>query len=257
MAPTPTTVGSTSASQYFTYDSLDIKGLEDFQKILDAGDVDLTNFREEMSYLGFDKQRIARLAALNLGPRRTIKCLYLGAMRGTNLEKILSKSVKVDQELKTAFDTKKILSGGTGANDLTMGRLMGTFPEIAAYYAIKYPFPKKIEDSDCPSALQWPTAASLPMSLNVRLSHVRFCVEFSALIGSKFEQRYYLAAFNSQLSIARLDPSVLSLCGASSDAESRAVDMSMVFQDAMPGGVRVGKQRVTPLSFVPPQVGPT
>lgn len=257
MAPAPSTLGSTTASQFFNHDSLDVTGLDQFQKILDVGEIDLTNFKEDMSYLGFDKQKIAKLAALNLGPRRTIKCLYLGTMRGTNLEKILKKSVKVDQELLMAYNTKKILSGGTGANDLTMGRLMGTFPEIAAFYAIKYPFPKKIEDSDCPSALQWPAAASLPMSASVRLSHVRFCVEFSALIGSKFEQRYYLAAFNGQLGVARLDPSVVSLCGTPNDAESKSVDMGMIFQDAMPGGVRIGKQKTTSLSFIPPQVGPT
>lgn len=255
MAPAPSSLGSVSAAKYFDQESLEIDTLSEFQRILDVGDLDLTAFRDDMSYLGFDKQKIARLAAKNLGPKKTIRLLYLGTMRGTNLDKIFKKSVKVDAELKKAFDDKMILSGGTGANDLTMGRLLGTFPEIATFYAIKYPFGKKIEDSDCPAALQWPAAASLPMSSMVRAAHVRFCIDFSKLIGSKFEQRYYMAAFNGQLSTTRLDPSVISLCGNPNDAESKSVDMSMIFQDSAPGGVKLGKQKSS-LEFTPPQIRP-
>lgn len=255
--PTPSTLASASAAQYFDSASLEVAGLEQFQKVLDAGDLDLTNFKEEMSYLGFDKQKIAKLAAKNLGAKLTIKLLYLGSMRGTNLGKILSKSVKVDKDVLNAWESKRILAGGSGANDLTMGRLMGTFPEIAAYYAIRFPYAKKIEDEDCPAELQWPAAASLPMSPEVRLSHVKFSRRFSELIGSKFEERYYLAAFNGQLSVARLDPTVVELCGHPTDHVSRSVDMTGIFQDSAPSSVKQGKRRVGPPMFIPPQVGPT
>jgi hypothetical protein len=252
--PTPSALGSASAGQYFEAASLDIVSLDQFQKILDSGDLDLTSFKEDMSYLGFDKQKIARLAAKNLGPKLTIKLLYLGAMRGTNLKKILSKSVKVDADVKNVFDSGKILSGGTGANDLTMGRLMGTFPEIAAYYALKFPISKKIEEEECPSALQWPAAASLPMSPEVRIQHVKFSRRFSEVIGSQFEERYYRAAFNGQLSVNRLDPIVLQLCGSPSDHQSSSLDLEEIFLDTKPGGVKLGKKRA--LAMVPPQVPP-
>lgn len=254
--PTPSTIGSASASQFFDMDTLDVTGLDQFQKILDSGEIDLTAFKEEMSYLGFDKQKIARLAAKNLGPKLTIKLLYLGSMRGTNLQKILSKSVKVDKDVKKAYDAKRILSGGSGANDLTMGRLMGTFPEIAAFYALRHPFAKKIEEQDCDSALQWPAAASLPMSSEVRVEHIRFCKSFSELIGSKFEERFYIAAFNGQLSVSRLDPTVLKLCGNPSDHLSRSVDLNQIFRDLDPGSKAAGKRKLGSLSFIPPQVPP-
>lgn len=255
--PNPSVVGSTSAAQFFDMASLDVAGLDQFQKILDSGELDLSAFREDMSYLGFDKQKIAKLAAKQLGPKLTIKLLYLGTMRGTNLTKILSKSVKVDQDVKKAYDTKRILSGGSGANDLTMGRLMGTFPEIAAFYALRHTFPKKLDDEDCPSALQWPAAASLPMSPEVRMEHVRFARRFSELIGSKFEERYYTAAFNGQLSVTRLDPSVLDLCGNPSDHQSKSVDISQIYRDTEIGSKRAGKKKMGSLSMVPSQVGPS
>lgn len=254
--PTPSVSGSASAAQYFEMTSLEVAGLDQFQKILDSGELDLTMFREDMSYLGFDKQKIARLAAKQLGPKLTIKLLYLGTMRGTNLTKILSKSVKVDQEVKKAHDTKRILSGGSGANDLTMGRLMGTFPEIAAFYALRHSFPKKLEDEDCHAALQWPAAASLPMSPEVRMEHVRFSRRFSELIGSRFEERFYIAAFNGQLSVSRLDPSVITLCGNPSDHVSKSVDINQIFKDTEPGSKKTGKQKMSSLGMVPPQVGP-
>lgn len=253
--PSPSTLGSTSASRYFDVPSLDVASLEDFQKILDSGELDLTAFQENMSYLGFDKERIAKLAGKKLGPKLVIKLLYLGTMRGTNLSKILQKSVKVDSDVKSAYDSKKVLAGGRGADDLTMGRLMGTFPEIAAFYAIKYPFGKKVDDVDCPASLQWPAAASLPMSSQIRSQHVAFSIRFSQLIGSTFEPKFYKAAFNGQLSTARLDPSVLLTCGSPTDAESRAVDIDQMILDLEPGGVKLGKRPVdSALRFKPSQV---
>lgn len=250
--PTPSTLGSSSASKYFD-DMVEVSGLEDFQKILDSGDLDLSVFKENMSYLGFDKQKIAKLAAKQLGGKLVTKLLFLGAMRGTNLKKIIEKSVKVDPEIKKAFEEKRILSGGTGALDLTMGRLLGTFPEVATFYSIKFPFAKKLEDQECPSALQWPAAASLPMSSVVRIHHVRFSRAFSETIGSSFSEKYYRAAFNGQLKVERLDPLVLALCGTPSNYESQNVDLETIFRDTEPGGVKLGKRKE--VAFVPPQLG--
>jgi len=129
---------STSAhSQHFYTEEIQVPTLEHFQKIIDSIEVDLSQFSNDMSYLGFDKNKIANMAAERLGAFRTVKLCLLGGMRGTNLGKILDKSVKVDADIKKVYDEQKIKSNGSGPNDLTMGRLIATFPNHRSLHGQK------------------------------------------------------------------------------------------------------------------------
>lgn len=222
-----TGVSSSRAAAEFYQASIDVASLETFQKILDAIEVDLSDFSQDMAYAGFDKTKMAKLAAKQLGAHLTVKLCMLGGMRGTNLGKILDKSKKVDEDVKKAYESGKILSQGSGANDLTMGRLMATFPEIVAHYLNKNSVPGKLSGDTCPASLQFPAAAGLPMSQTVRMLHLEFAVKFSFLISQdkKFHIQYYKAAFNGQQEVKRLSAEVKVLCGNPTDAESRSFDI--------------------------------
>jgi hypothetical protein len=218
-------VGSKHA-EHFYKEEIEVPSLEHFQKILDSVEMDLGDFTDDMSYAGFDKNKIAQLAARRLGAMRTVKFCLLGGMRGTNLSKILTKSKKVDDDISKAWKAGKILSNGSGPEDLTLGRLMATFPEIVAHYMHKHHVAKKLTDCICDASLQFPAAAGLPMNHTVRMMHLEFSVRFSFLISKdkRFHPQYYRAAFNGQQEVGRLSSVVKDLCGNPTDQESRSFD---------------------------------
>lgn len=222
-------------SEHFHKEEIKVQSLEGFQKIVDSVDLDLSGFKDDMSYLGFDKERFGKMAAERLGAFRTVKLVFLAGMRGTNLEKILDKSVKVDEDVKNAFDKKLILSRGTGPNDLTMGRLIAVFPEVAAWYMLKLKTPKKLISEECHACLQFPAAAGLPMSLEVRRMHVMFSFRFSQLIsGDKlFHPEFYKAAFNGQQPASRLPEKLKEICGNPKDEESRNLDIDSLLAEVL------------------------
>lgn len=222
-------------AEYFYKTDATVASLETFQKILDSVEVDLSDFCEGMGYLGFDKVKIAKLAAKNLGAFLTVKFCMLGAMRGTNLEKILGKSVKVDNDVKEAHEQGKISSKVKGPDTLTVGRLLSTFPEIAAHYMLKQKVSAKLGANACPAALQFPSAAGLPMNHTIRLQHLEFAVQFSFLISEdkKFHPVYYAAAFNGQVDPGRLSDQVKELVGSPTITESKAVDLDKMIKGMM------------------------
>lgn len=220
-------VGSTKYVEHFYKEEIEISSLEAFQRILDSTEPDLSDFSDGMAYVGFDKNRIAKMAAKKLGAFRTVKLCFLGGMRGTNLKKILEKSAKPDTDILTCWREKRILANGSGPDDLTMGRLMATFPELTAHYLKVREIPKKLFDSMCPACLQFPAAAGLAMSGNTRMLHLEFAVRFSFLISNdkKFHPQYYKAAFNGQNPAARLSATVKEDCGDPTDQESKSFDI--------------------------------
>lgn len=231
MASSLGTGSSSRGEEHFYKGEIDVPTLEHFQKILDSVEPDLAEFSNDMAYSGFDKSKMAKLAARQLGAFLTVKLCLLGGMRGTNLRKILDKSKKVDEDIRNAFKNNKILSQGSAAEDLTMGRLMATFPEITAHYMNKYNVPKKLMSDTCPAGLQFPAAAGLPMNHTVRLQHMEFSVKFSFLISQdkKFHCLYYRAAFNGQQEMKRLSNDIQRIVGNPTDAESKSFDIESAF----------------------------
>jgi hypothetical protein len=233
MASTLGVGGSSKTAQHFDKPEIVVSSLEHFQKILNSTELDLEDFSDNMAYSGFDKNKIALLAAKNLGAKRTVKFCLLGAMRGTNLKKIIEKSKQVDSDVAECWKNGKVLSNGTGPDDLTMGRLMATFPEICAHYMKKNDIDKKLSDDMCPAALQFPAAAGLPMNHSTRLLHLEFSIKFAFLISQDkmFYPQYYRAAFNGQQPTGVLSSVVQELVGNPTEQESKAFD----FDTAMNG----------------------
>jgi len=229
-------------SEHFHKEEIDVPTLEHFQKILDSTELDLDEFANDMSYSGFDKNKVAQLAARKLGAMRTVKFCLLGGMRGTNLSKIIGRSKKIDSDIQKAWKSGKILSNGTGPEDLTMGRLMATFPEITAHYMHKSSVPKKLTDDICDASLQFPAAAGLPMNHTVRMMHLEFSIRFSFLISrdKKFYPQYYRAAFNGQQEVRRLSPAVKTICGNPTDQESKSFDFETAIKTFVE---KYGKER--------------
>jgi len=235
-------IGQQELEEYFQKVGEEID-FQVWQRVLLSVDVDLADFKEDMAYAGFDKNRMSKLMSKRLGGLGSIKVIFLGAMRGTNLKKILEKSTKIDPMIQEFVDKKLVLSNGKGRDDLTVGRCLACFPEIAAHYLLKYKIPKKIPDSTCPACLQFPSASGLPMSPLVRAQHIEFCKAFSRLIKSRFEGQYYQAGFNSQCPVRRVPAGVLAECGGPTDETSKAVDLTHALSDqqSLPstGGVAI------------------
>lgn len=224
-----------NAAKFFDEEELDVS-FENFNQILKGTEVDLSSFVEGMSYSGFNKQEYGRMFARAIGAKRLVKVLVLGAMRGTNLSKIISKSVKVDSDIKTMFDKRLIKSNGKDHGDLTVGRALACFPEVACHYLQKEKVQKKILSHSCPASLQFPAAAGIPMTASVRAQHISFSMEFSKLIGSNPDIKYYSAGFSGQCSVDDVSPLVKEVVGNPSDDESRQVDVAAIWSSLVKVG---------------------
>jgi len=229
----------------FDEPELDVK-YGDFCTILNSVELDLKEFVSGMSYNGFNKQEYSVLFARKIGAKRLVKILVLGAMRGTNLKKIISKSVKVDSDIEEMYNKGLVKSNGKDYGDLTVGRALACYPEVACHYLQKHGVAKKIPSHSCPASLQFPAAAGIPMDPEMRAQHISFSVEFSKLIGSTPAFQYYAAAFNGQCSTDSLSKTVKDVVGDPQDDESRAVNISAMWNElagnTSEGGVEITRK---------------
>jgi len=213
--------------------------LQQLSKIIAKAKLDLKDFSDGLEYSGFDRERVGKMCAERFGAKGTAKLLLLGVKRGTRIDKILKSSVKVDQELKAWFDSGKIKSGGKGPDVVTIGRMLACFPDCAVLIGQLFPIKPKLPTLKCPVELQFPAAASLPMSPGVRILHIEFCKEFGTLIKSPFDPKFYEIAFNAMIPVNQVDQRVLGVLGNPSDSVSRAFDIQSALQN---GGVKIPKQ---------------
>jgi len=214
--------------------------LSSLSSLIQAAKLDLKDFSDDLEYSGFDRERIAKLCGERFGPRGTAKLILVGVKRGTRIDKILKTCVKVDKDLKAWVDSGDLKTGGKGPDTVSIGRILACFPDCAVYIGLLFAVKGKFSIPNCHPAIQFPAAASLPMSPVVRAAHITFCKQFGALIKSPFNPDYYKIAFSSMLSISVLSKEVLAVLGNPDDQTARNIDIDMAMESD--GGVHVGRQ---------------
>lgn len=245
------TVGSDPKALQEAFEKPSVKAsLGQLSKLIAKARLDLKDFSDGLEYSGFDREKIGAECAERFGAKGTAKLILLGVKRGTRIDKILRTSVSEDPEVKAWFDSGKIKAGGKGPKVITVGRILACFPDCAVLIARRYGVKGKFTIPNCPPELQFPAAASLPMSAVVRTAHIEFCKRFGDLIKKPFDPNFYEIAFNSMIQVKMVDKSILDVLGNPNDKDARAFDIRAALGF---GGVSVNLPQPQSVSSTPTQ----
>lgn len=165
-----------------------------------SGKLDFTAFIEGIVYQGFDRLYYIKAALKRVSVSQFSRFAILGAVRGSNFDRIVERCLMMPPDLVLLVKNNTVIKTAKKRDDLTILRFTAAIPHWVAFWLFKVDIAKKIETQSCPGWLQFPGAASLPMSKEVRLQHIAFCKAFSALLpGGTFNGNIYYTAFSNPI----------------------------------------------------------
>jgi hypothetical protein len=188
-------------------------GVAELEKILNyleiKGKLDFSSFIEGISYQGFDRAYYVKMALRKVSVSVFCRFAILGAVRGSNFQKIKESCLEMPADLSRLVSTGQIVKTATKRDDMTILRFTACLPHWVAFWLFSVDIPKKMDSEDCPGWLQFPGAASLPMGKKVRMQHISFCKAFSALLpGGEFKGTIYYTAYSNPI-LARDVPKMI------------------------------------------------
>lgn len=197
--------------------------------------VDVDRFIMGIMYQGFNREFYIKHALSTLPISVFIRFALLGAIRGSNFNKVKDSCDDMPDDLVTIYNSGRIVKTPKKRTDLTILRFTASVPQWCAYWMHSAGVEKKIATEDCPAFLQFPGAASLPMSSDLRRQHIRFSVAFSKLLPSgKFSESIYLTAYSNLIPMNELPDSLKLQLGVSSLSDAKtltAADVQQIVKD--------------------------
>jgi hypothetical protein len=182
---------------------------------------DMNSFIAGIEYQGFDREFYIKHALTKMSVEVFSKFAIIGAIRGSNFKKITETCENMPQLILSEFTRLDIVKTPKKRTDLTILRNTACIPHWCAHWIQKSGIGKKILKNDCPAELQFPGAASLPMSKDMRMRHLRFCAEFSSLLpGGVFKVTIYATAASNLIPVSSIPVNILSVLGLKSDSEA-------------------------------------
>lgn len=164
---------------------------------------DMGAFIQAIEYQGFDRLFYIKLALSKMSASLFCRFALLGALRGSNFQKIQQTCVGMPQDLISGYSSLGFVKKPTKKDHLTILRCTASIPHWCAFWLMKNDVAGRLAESGCPDALQFPAAAALPMSRHVRESHVKFSKMFSSLLpGGQFNQSIYLTMYQNQIPVS-------------------------------------------------------
>lgn len=182
---------------------------------------DMTAFIRGVEYQGFDRLFYIKHALSLMSVSVFSRFAIIGALRGSNFEKIKDSCDDMPADLPSTFTTVGFVKTPKKRKDITILRNTASIPHWCVYWFRKAGVDKKIPGSDCPAELQFPGAASLPMSREVRMQHIEFCYQFSQLLpGGKFNLNIYLVAMKNMIPVSEIPMETMELLKVASVSEA-------------------------------------
>lgn len=180
-----------------------------FNYMESSGKLDFTAFIEGIVYQGFDRLYYIKAALKRVSISQFSRFAILGAIRGSNFERIIERCLLMPADLTLLVKNNTVIKKANKRDDLTILRFTASIPHWVAFWMFKVNIAKKIESQACPGWLQFPGAASLPMSREIRMQHIEFCKAFSALLpGGQFNGNIYYTAYSNPIPLADI-PSMI------------------------------------------------
>jgi len=182
---------------------------------------DMTLFIRGIEYQGFDRLFYIKHALSLMSVSVFSRFAIIGALRGSNFEKIKDSCENMPADLPSSFTTVGFVKTPKKRKDITILRNTASIPHWCVYWFRKAGVDKKIPGSDCPAELQFPGAASLPMSREVRMQHIEFCYQFSQLLpGGKFNLNIYMVAMKNMIPVSEIPMETMELLKVASVSEA-------------------------------------
>jgi len=202
--------------------SADVKVLERvLSTVKSDADYDLVQYIRGIEYQGFDREFYIKHALTKMSVSLFVRFAILGALRGSNFQRIRDTCDNMPADMISAFTTCGFVKTPKKRVDITILRNTASIPHWCAYWFLMSGVTRKVTDNACPAQLQFPGAASLPMSRKIRLAHMEFCQKFSMLLpGGVFNFNIYLTAYNNQIPVNVIPQEVLALLEVASNTES-------------------------------------
>jgi len=183
-------------------------------------DYELTSFIRAIEYQGFDRLFYIKHSLSKMSVSLFCRFAILGAIRGSNFARIVETCEQMPPDMVGAFTSVGFVKSPKKKRDITILRCTASIPHWCAFYLLKAEVDKKL-NALCPAPLQFPGAASLPMSREVRLQHISFCQAFSSLLpGGTFRLSIYLTAMANLIPVSDIPNEVLSVLAVSANSES-------------------------------------
>jgi len=183
---------------------------------------DMTGFIRAIEYQGFDREFYIRHALTKMSVSQFCRFAIIGAIRGSKFEKIVGTCEEMPQDLISAFQTCGFLSGTPKKKtDFTLLRNTASIPHWCVYWMDKAKITKKISNTKCPASLQFPGAASLPMSREIRIAHLDFSLKFSKLLpGGNFNMNIYMTAYGNPIPISDIPVEVAEILKIQAESDN-------------------------------------
>lgn len=198
------------------------------------GKLDFSSFIEGISYQGFDRLFYINAALKKVSVSVFCRFAILGAVRGSNFQKIKESCTDMPADLDGLVSSGTIIKKAKKRDDLTILRFTASIPHWVAFWLFSVNMAKKIESNDCPGWLQFPGAASLPMSKKLRLQHISFCREFSSLLpGGTFNGNIYKTAYMNQIPLSDVPTMLKSQLGVGSDSTADPITATEVTEQVL------------------------
>ena len=148
-------------------------------------------------YEGFNAMVTRELALDTMGTKLSIEIAVLGAMRGSNLEKIGNIKPPSSDSTIARMVGRELTTSKKKEEDLTILRVAAAFAPEAAYTMSLMDILPRIQ-SELPACLQFPAAGGIPLTRKGRALHIDFSKKFSELLPSgSFDSNIYMSMANS------------------------------------------------------------
>nr|UVB78669.1 NC [Cercospora beticola negative-stranded virus 4-2] len=183
---------------------------------------DMTGFIRAIEYQGFDREFYIKHALTKMSVSQFCRFAIIGAVRGSKFEKIANTCDGMPADLVNAFQICGFLSGTPKKKtDFTLLRNTASIPHWCVYWMDKAKISKKITNTTCPAALQFPGAASLPMSREIRIAHLDFSLKFSKLLpGGNFNMNIYMTAYGNPIPISDIPVEVAEILKIQAESDN-------------------------------------
>lgn len=184
---------------------------------------DLTAFIRDIEYQGFDRLFYIKHCLARMSVSLFARFAVLGAIRGSNFARIKETCERVPDDMTLAFSSLGFVKTPKKRDHITILRCTASIPHWCAYYMLKAGVTHKLNMA-CPAPIQFPGAASLPMSKEVRILHIKFCIAFSSVLpGGSFSMSIYATAMANLIPVSDIPQEVLAILKVASETESYAL----------------------------------
>lgn len=185
------------------------------------GNYSMDDFISKIEYQAFDRAFYIKHALSKMSLKQFCEFAIIGALRGSNFQKIIDTCDKMPDDLIASYGTCGFVKTPKKRTDLTILRGTASIPHWCAYWLRRVDTQKKIPSNDCPACIQFPGAASLPMSEDVRKKHFKFCYDFSMILpGGRFNVNIYMVASQNQIPLTDIPLEVLEILDVKSSSEN-------------------------------------